>query len=52
MYKVFKTKCQDTNNEILKIQDALNKNLIPDYFIHSKIINLKIMVLIQVGLGR
>ena len=36
-----KTECQDTNNEILKIKDALNKNLIPDYFIHSKIINLK-----------
>ena len=36
-----KTLCTDIDGELIQIQDAMNKNLLQDYFISSKVINLK-----------
>ena len=35
------TYCADTNGELVPIKIALNNNLLGDYFISSKVINLK-----------
>ena len=36
-----KTLCTDIDGELIQIQDAMNKNLLQDYFISSKVVNLK-----------
>jgi DNA (cytosine-5)-methyltransferase 1 len=36
-----KTLCTDIDGELIPIQDAMNKNLMQDYFISSKVVNLK-----------
>ena len=36
-----KTFCTDIDSELIQIQDAMNKNLLQDYFISSKVVNLK-----------
>ena len=36
-----KTLCTDIDGELIRIQDAMNKNLLQDYFISSKVVNLK-----------
>ena len=36
-----KTFCTDIDGELIQIQDAMNKNLLQDYFISSKVVNLK-----------
>ena len=36
-----KTLCTDIDGELIQIQDAMNKNLFQDYFISSKVVNLK-----------
>ncbi len=36
-----KTLCADIDGELIQIQDAMNKNLLQDYFISSKVVNLK-----------
>ena len=47
MFKAFKTLCTDIDGELIQIKDAMNK-LLQDYFISSKVVNLKIMAQIQV----
>ena len=36
-----KTLCTDIDGELIQIQDSMNKNLLQDYFISSKVVNLK-----------
>ena len=36
-----KTLCTDIDGELVEIQDSMNKNLLQDYFISSKVVNLK-----------